>query len=654
MKRLTSNIEGLSARQLAQRCIGAEELSNGRERKLALGDDILMSVSSPARYVGGEVNSVMKTLTPGMVRFAMCFPDVYEIGMSHLGIQILYDMFNRHDDVWCERVYSPWLDLDKIMREKKIPLFALESQEPVKNFDFLGITLQYEMCYTNVLQVLDLSGIPLLAKDRTEEDPIVIGGGPCSYNPEPIAEFFDLFYIGEGETAYRQLLDVYKEVKENGGSRQEFLLRAAREVPGMYVPSLYEVSYKEDGTIASFVPTREGVPAKIKKEIVMDLDNAPYPEKPVVPFIRATQDRVVLEIQRGCIRGCRFCQAGQLYRPVRERDVEVLKKYAMEMLKNTGHEEISLSSLSSSDYSKLPELIDFLIEECDKRHINISLPSLRIDAFSLDVMSKVQDVKKSSLTFAPEAGSQRLRDVINKGLTEEVILQGSALAFEGGWTRVKLYFMLGHPTETEEDIRGIAELSNKIAATFFDTVPKEKRVNGRVQIVTSTSFFVPKPFTPFQWAPQCTKEEFVEKAYLTRKSISEQLNQKSIKYNWHEADVSVLEGVLARGDRKLSQVLLYVYNKGCFYDAWSEYFHNDVWMEAFEACGLDPDFYSHRERPLDEILPWDFLDCGVSRAFLEREWQKAKNETISPNCKQACQGCGAARFGCGICVEPRG
>lgn len=654
MKRLTSNIEGLSARQLAQRCIGAEELSNGRERKLALGDDILMSVSSPARYVGGEVNSVMKTLTPGMVRFAMCFPDVYEIGMSHLGIQILYDMFNRYDDVWCERVYSPWLDLDKIMREKKIPLFALESQEPVKNFDFLGITLQYEMCYTNVLQVLDLSGIPLLAKDRTEEDPIVIGGGPCSYNPEPIAEFFDLFYIGEGETAYRKLLDVYKEVKENGGSRQEFLLRAAREVPGMYVPSLYEVSYKEDGTIASFVPTREGVPAKITKEIVMDLDHAPYPEKPVVPFIRATQDRVVLEIQRGCIRGCRFCQAGQLYRPVRERDVEVLKKYAMEMLRNTGHEEISLSSLSSSDYSKLPELIDFLIEECDKRHINISLPSLRIDAFSLDVMSKVQDVKKSSLTFAPEAGSQRLRDVINKGLTEEVILQGSALAFEGGWTRVKLYFMLGHPTETEEDIRGIAELSNKIAATFFDTVPKEKRVNGRVQIVTSTSFFVPKPFTPFQWAPQCTKEEFVEKAYLTRKAISEQLNQKSIKYNWHEADVSVLEGVLARGDRKLSQVLLYVYNKGCFYDAWSEYFHNDVWMEAFEACGLDPDFYSHRERPLDEILPWDFLDCGVSRAFLEREWQKAKNETISPNCKQACQGCGAARFGCGICVEPRG
>ncbi|MDE7131646.1 MAG: TIGR03960 family B12-binding radical SAM protein [Lachnospiraceae bacterium] len=619
-------------------------------RKLALSDDILMQVEKPARYIGNEVNSVVKDKSQVAIRFAMCFPDVYEIGMSHLGIQIIYSMLNEWEDVWCERVYSPWVDLDKIMRDKNIPLFGLESQEAVKDMDFLGITIQYEMCYTNILQVLDLAQIPLCAKDRGEDMPIVIGGGPCTYNPEPIAEFFDLFYIGEGETQYRTLFDWYIENRDNGGSRQDFL-RGAAKIPGIYVPQFYEELYKEDGTIQGRRKQYDDIPDTILKEIVMDVTNTHYPLKPVVPFIKVTQDRVVLEIQRGCIRGCRFCQAGQLYRPVRERNVDKLKEYAVEMLKNTGYEEISLSSLSSSDYSRLDELLDFLIEDCGQRHTNISLPSLRIDAFSLDVMSKVQDVKKSSLTFAPEAGSQRLRDVINKGLTEEVILKGAALAFQGGWTRVKLYFMLGLPTETEEDIRGIGDLSNKIAATFFDTVPKDKRVNGKVQIVTSTSFFIPKPFTPFQWAPMCTKEDFVEKAYQTKRGIMEQLNQKSIKYNWHEADVSVLEGVFARGDRKIAQVIMEAYKNGCLFDSWSEYFHNDVWMKSFEDCGLDIGFYTARERADDEIFPWDFLDCGVTKEFLLREWKKAQAQTVSPNCKVQCQGCGANRFGGGICYE---
>ncbi len=614
----------------------------------ALNDEILLKVDKPARYIGNEVNMVKKNPVDVDIRFAICFPDVYEIGMSHLGIQILYDMFNQREDVYCERVYSPWPDLHGILKEKGIPLFALESQEPVKSFDFLGITIQYEMCYTNILQILDLSQIPMAAGERTKDHPFVIGGGPCVYNPEPLADFFDLFYIGEGETVYDRLFACYKEWKFSGRTRREFLLEAAK-IPGIYVPSLYEVSYKEDGTIASFFPAEQGVPDKVRKQVMMDMTNAPYPSKPLVPFIKATQDRVVLEIQRGCIRGCRFCQAGMIYRPTREKDVEVLKKYAYEMLKHTGHEEISLSSLSSSDYSGLKELVTYLIDEFKGKGVNNSHPSLRIDAFSLDVMSKVQDVRKSSLTFAPEAGSQRLRNVINKGLTEEIILKGAGEAFEGGWQKVKLYFMLGLPTETREDQEAIAELANKIAARYYE-IPKERR-NGKCQITISTSFFVPKPFTPFQWAKMYSKEHYLSCAKTVNDAVKNQLNHKSMKYNWHEADVTVLEGILARGDRRLGQVIKAAYEKGCIFDAWSDFFDNEKWIEAFLETGIDPDFYTLRERPLDEILPWDFIDAGVTKEFLKREYENALKETVTLNCREKCSGCGAARFGGGVCLS---
>ena len=580
----------------------------------------------------------------------MCFPDVYEIGMSHLGIQILYDMFNQWEDTYCERVYSPWPDLDKIMRKKHIPLFALESQQPIKEFDFLGITLQYEMCYTNILQVLDLSGIPLYTKDRTMEDPFVVCGGPCTYNPEPIADFFDLVYIGEGETSYRELLDKYKEWKKSGKSRREFLEIAAT-VDGIYVPSLYDVTYNQDGTIHAMVPNCETAPEKVKKQVVNDLTHTYYPEKPLVPYIKATQDRVVLEIQRGCIRGCRFCQAGMIYRPIRPRDIDYLKKMAVTMLDNTGYEEITLSSLSSSDYKELSELVYFLIDECDERKINISLPSLRIDAFSLDVMSKVQDVKKSSLTFAPEAGSQRMRNVINKGLTEEVILSGAWEAFQGGWNRVKLYFMLGLPGEREDDIEQIAVLADKIAAKYFE-LPKEER-HGRPEIVASSSFFVPKPFTPFQWSPMNTAEQFESKRRFLLGKVKEQLNQRSIRYQCHDAVTSELEGIFARGDRKLCKVIEDAYRRGCIFDAWTDYFKEDVWEQVMDENGVSRYFYNYRERGKDEIFPWDFIDIGVSKNFLYREYENSLQEKVTPNCRAKCSGCGAAKFGSGVCMEWR-
>ncbi|MDR1018109.1 MAG: TIGR03960 family B12-binding radical SAM protein [Lachnospiraceae bacterium] len=614
-------------------------------RKLALDNDTLMCVEKPERYIGGEINSVMKNKEDMDIRFALAFPDVYEIGMSHLGIQILYDILNEREDTWCERVYSPWTDADNIFREKNIPLFALESQDKLLDFDFIGFTIQYEMCYTNILQILDLAGIPLFANDRGEEFPIIIGGGPCTYNPEPIADFFDLFYIGEGETNLNELMDLYKKF---GKSKEKFLLEASK-IEGIYVPSLYDVTYNSDNTIKEMIPKGKDVPKVVKRTLVLDMKDAHYPTKPIVPFIKVTQDRVVLEIQRGCIRGCRFCQAGMVYRPSRERDLEDLKRYAREMLENTGHEEISLSSLSSSDYSKLNEIITYLIEEFKDKKINVSLPSLRIDGFSLDVMSKVQDVRKSSLTFAPEAGSQRLRDVINKGLTEEEILDGAFKAFEGGWNKVKLYFMLGLPTETEEDRLAIPHLAEEIAKRYY-TIPKDER-NGKCQITASSSFFIPKPFTPFQWAKMYPYEKYNDFAYEVKDEFRNMLNRKSLSYKYHDAKTTILEGVFARGDRRLSKVIETAYKEGCLYDAWSEYFNYDAWLDAFAKSDIDYTFYILRERDENEIFPWDFIDIEVKKDYLLKEWKKAKEGVVTPNCKEKCSGCGCLSMGAGVCVK---
>lgn len=617
-------------------------------KKLALPDELLLQVQKPARYLGNEMNAVHKDR--GIpIRFAMCFPDLYEIGMSHLGIQILYELFNRREDTWCERVFSPWTDMDRLLRDRHIPLFALESQDPVRDFDFLGMTLQFELCYTNILQVLDLSGIPLEAADRTDRDPIVIGGGPCACNPEPVARFFDMFYIGEGETSYDALLDLYRSMKENGAGRAAFL-RAAAQVPGIYVPSLYEVEYGEDGTIASFRPKYPDVPAVVRRQAERDLDRAPYPLKPLIPFITVTQDRVAVELQRGCIRGCRFCQAGMIYRPNRERDLETVRAYADAMLESTGQDDILLSSLSSSDYSCIHEIVDHISDRYEKERVKLQVPSLRIDAFSLDLMARVQDVRRSSLTFAPEAGSQRLRDVINKGITEEDILKGAREAFRGGWNKVKLYFMLGLPTETEEDRTAISDLANKISAAYYEEVPKAQR-NGRCQITVSTSFFVPKPFTPFQWAPMYHAGDYLGFAAQVNHAIYASHNHRSIRYSWHDAPMIYLEGVLARGDRRTADLILEAYRRGAVFDCWLETWDYDRWDQAAADLGFDMDFYTLRERGADEIFPWDFIDIGVRREFLRREWDRAKEAQLTPNCREACSGCGAASYGCGVCLR---
>ncbi len=606
---------------------------------------LLLSVEKPGRYSGGEINSVIKNKESIDVRFAFCFPDTYEIGMSHLGMKILYSQFNEREDIWCERVFAPWTDFEEKMRENNIPLFALESRDPINDFDFIGFTLQYEMCYTNVLNMLDLAGVPLKSCDRNQSHPLVVAGGPCVCNAEPLADFIDIFFLGEGEEVDLELIDLYKEHKKNGYKKEEFL-RAAAKIDGVYVPSLYDVEYYEDGKIKAITP-KDDAPKTIKKRIIKDMDSCFYPDKFVVPFIQIVHDRAVQEVFRGCIRGCRFCQAGFIYRPVREKSAEVVNRQAKCLCESTGYDEVSLSSLSTSDYREIEPLLNDMLDWTEKAHISLALPSLRIDNFSEELLEKISHVRKSGLTFAPEAGTQRLRDVINKNVTEQEILDTCKTAFRGGYTSVKLYFMMGLPTETDEDLKGIADLGQKIVDMYYslDSRPKGKSVSVSI----SVAVFVPKPFTPFQFEPQITAEEMVRKQEYLKSCIT----TRKISLSMHDSSTSFLEAVFAKGDRRLGAVLLSAYKKGCKFDSWTECFQNEKWLEAFSECGIDPDFYALRSRDYDEINPWDHLDYAVSKEFLIKENKLAHQDTTTPNCREKCSNCGANCYGKGVCFERR-
>ncbi|HAT4247202.1 TPA: TIGR03960 family B12-binding radical SAM protein [Clostridium perfringens] len=607
-------------------------------------DDILYRVEKPSRYVGGELNEVIKDPKEVDIRFGFCFPDVYEVGMSHLGSRILYHVLNQRKDTYCERVYAPWPDMEKLMRENNIPLYALETKDPINEFNFLAFTLQYEMSYTNILNMLNMGGIPLRASERTEKDPLVIAGGPCAYNPEPLYDIVDIFQLGEGEEGLNDLLDLYQKHKDN--FNKEAYLREASHIPSVYIPSLYDVTYNEDGTIKEFIPKYDDVPKKVKKRIINNFDQVDFPESLIVPYSEIVHDRVVLELFRGCTNGCRFCQAGMIYRPVREKSRKTLLDQARKMLKATGYDEVSLVSLSTCDYSDIQGLVKDLIEEHGKNNVSVALPSIRVDAFSVDLLKEIQKVRKTGLTFAPEAGSQRMRDVINKGLTEERILEAAKNAFESGWSTIKLYFILGVPYETVEDSAEIGLLAEKIADQYF-AVPKHIRNKG-LRITVSTSILVPKPFTPFQWAPMEKMDIVTEKINAVKGAIK----SRSIVYNYHEQKTSYMEAVLARGDRRLCDVLIKAYEKGAKFDGWSEYFDFELWQEALAECNVDGDFYVYRQRSYDEILPWDFIDIGVTRKYLERENEKAKTGEPTQNCRKGCTGCGVnVNFKDGECFE---